>query len=210
MRKLDPEVKKANERAQGKAWREAHKEELSAKGKAKTVAARAERDKIPKTCEYCGETFYGGRVDKKYCTKECGHKADYEKNFERYQQASRDRPPNPEYWKKYYAENTDVIKERAAQWDRDNPERIRERRLRNKYGIPLEEFDALLASQGGGCGICGKTEPGGFANQWHVDHDHETGEVRGLLCMTCNTGCGMFGDDPECMEKAIAYLRRSR
>lgn len=53
-----------------------------------------------------------------------------------------------------------------------------------KYGLTLEEYDRMLETQGGGCGICGGTNPDG--RRLHVDHDHKTGKVRGLLCINCN------------------------
>lgn len=75
--------------------------------------------------------------------------------------------------------------------------------LRRRYGIGQKEFDELLAEQGGGCAICGA------ANPQHVDHDHRTGWVRGILCFNCNGGLGQFRDDPGALSKAITYLRGS-
>lgn len=75
-----------------------------------------------------------------------------------------------------------------------------------RYGLVLEEVEELRL---GGCDICGtKTEAA--AGRWgnlHIDHDHTSGDVRGVLCTTCNTGIGQFNDDPELLEKAAAYLR---
>jgi len=81
---------------------------------------------------------------------------------------------------------------------------INRRRL---YGISPEEFDELVALQEGQCAICRGDEPGGKGN-WHVDHDHETGRIRGLLCGDCNLGLGKFRDRPDLLELAAAYLRR--
>ncbi len=72
--------------------------------------------------------------------------------------------------------------------------------LKKRYGITIEDFDALLAKQGFLCPICLKRPA------VHVDHDHRTGTVRGILCEMCNGGLGQFRDDPETIEKAIAYL----
>lgn len=76
-----------------------------------------------------------------------------------------------------------------------------------KYGLTLEEYEALLALQDGKCAICGSSDPSrsGWASM-PVDHDHETGQVRGLLCDDCNNGIGRFKDDPELLRKAIVYL----
>ena len=83
------------------------------------------------------------------------------------------------------------------------------RQLRN-YGISLREFQDLFARQGGVCAICGQPETaskGGRKPRLSIDHDHETGEIRGLLCNRCNTGLGLFLDDPDYLLTAIAYLR---
>jgi hypothetical protein len=83
-------------------------------------------------------------------------------------------------------------------------QRRREQTIRS-YGITPEEYDALLASQGGGCAICGVAEnPSGL--RLPVDHDHATGEVRGILCSNCNSGIGMLGDNPDRVIAAAAYL----
>ena len=80
--------------------------------------------------------------------------------------------------------------------------------LKSKYGMTPDDWDEMLAEQGGGCAICGTTEPGGRWNTFYVDHDHATDEVRGLLCNNHNVGLGMFNDDPDLLQKAIDYLRR--
>ena len=76
------------------------------------------------------------------------------------------------------------------------------------YGVSREEYDAMLESQGGGCAICQTKVPGG-KGAFHVDHDHETGVNRGLLCHFCNIGLGNFADDPNLLEDAAEYLRRA-
>lgn len=84
-------------------------------------------------------------------------------------------------------------------WHRNN-------RYLTKYGITADEYDALLASQGGKCGICGSAEEGRGYKWLHVDHCHDTGAVRGILCSTCNTGIGHLGDSPERLRQALKYL----
>jgi len=59
----------------------------------------------------------------------------------------------------------------------------RKPKRRKRLGLSLEDYDALLVAQGGGCAICGTTPK---SRRLHVDHDHKTGKVRGLLCMRCN------------------------
>ena len=90
---------------------------------------------------------------------------------------------------------------------RDTPEnrrKNRERSLRWRFGITSGHYQWMLESQGGVCAICGKPPTGKHA--FHVDHCHDTGDIRGLLCSTCNTGIGGLKDDPNLLRAAIAYL----
>lgn len=80
--------------------------------------------------------------------------------------------------------------------------------LRLKYDLSLEEFEAMNEAQDGKCAICGQPCP--IHSRLSVDHDHETGRVRGLLCSSHNVGLGMFGDDPDLLIAAAEYLRASR
>jgi len=63
----------------------------------------------------------------------------------------------------------------------------------------------MVDDQDGVCAICGEP-PGGRWKKLHVDHDHETGRVRALLCVSCNRALGWFRDNPEILRKAIVYL----
>ena len=72
--------------------------------------------------------------------------------------------------------------------------------LKHRYGIGADEFDELVRQQGGACAICGRPDPE------HVDHDHETGDVRGILCFNCNGGLGQFRDSVDFLHAAAAYL----
>lgn len=102
------------------------------------------------------------------------------------------------------------------EWQKKNPERARERwriaekKSRNphrsrakRYGLTIEELDVILLP--GMCQICKKTKDDA---RLHVDHDHVTGVVRGLLCHSCNTGIGSLGDSVELLQEAIKYLTR--
>lgn len=75
--------------------------------------------------------------------------------------------------------------------------------LKYKYGITEQEYDVMLTAQKGVCCVC-STPP--TTKPLHVDHDHNTGRVRGLLCTNCNTGLGQFKDNPELLYKAADYL----
>lgn len=88
----------------------------------------------------------------------------------------------------------------------------RERHLKRKYGISLENYNDMLKEQNNKCAICGDDESYQFKSVFHVDHSHETGEVRGLLCRGCNHMLGVVRDDPQILQNAIKYLssRKSR
>jgi hypothetical protein len=85
----------------------------------------------------------------------------------------------------------------------------RANKLKSKYGITLEEFDALLEEQGGHCAVCDRTcEDGG--QHLSVDHDHRTGKVRGILCAKHNQALGLCGDDPNILIALASYLLHNR
>jgi hypothetical protein len=84
---------------------------------------------------------------------------------------------------------------------------VRDKELRKLYGIGLSDYERMLSEQGGRCAICQTDKPGGGrSNNFHVDHDHETGRVRGLLCHGCNTGIGNLGDSSATLYRAMKYL----
>jgi hypothetical protein len=92
---------------------------------------------------------------------------------------------------------------------KDEPEmrrRERESALRTKYGFGQSVFDAMFAAQQGKCAICQQPPTRGRGKRFHVDHDHQTGKIRGLLCSVCNVSLGGFGDDPNILRRAIGYL----
>lgn len=105
------------------------------------------------------------------------------------------------------------LSQTGNEWLKRNPSRSYEFKRRHhlmvKFGITLEEYESLLKGQHGVCGICQceLTDPRGFAP--HLDHDHETGRVRGILCQGCNNGLGNFKDSISTLQKAINYLSKS-
>jgi hypothetical protein len=95
-----------------------------------------------------------------------------------------------------------------------NPERYkkydRQRNLKKKFGITAQEYEHLFTVQNGCCAICGKQEVSilnGKVKRLSVDHDHQSGEIRGLLCSNCNTALGLFQDNITILKQAIDYLR---
>jgi hypothetical protein len=99
------------------------------------------------------------------------------------------------------------LRNRGAQCTRSGRNRgptARRRENLRRFGLGVEDYDAMLMHQDGGCAICRR--PPDPSRRLAVDHCHATGRVRGLLCGTCNTALGQMRDDPELLRRAIEYL----
>lgn len=107
------------------------------------------------------------------------------------------RRENPEYVARQ--------KETMSRWraNSKNKRSILSSAYKTKYGITLEEYEDQFSKQEGKCYICGNTQD----KPLYVDHCHKKETIRKLLCQQCNTGLGMFKDNPEIMAKAISYLK---
>lgn len=105
-----------------------------------------------------------------------------------------------------YADNRDYYLEKSAAYYKRNRQRLLDYQFQRKYGATRAE---LLATYGKQCACCGTTEEPPNRG-WHIDHDHTTGKIRGVLCIRCNTGIGKLGDSIEGLERALAYLQRTR
>lgn len=86
----------------------------------------------------------------------------------------------------------------------------RNKHMLENYGVSSAQIDLVLAAQGGRCAICKTKEPDSKLAQWHVDHDHDTGVLRGVLCSSCNLGLGRFKDSIPNLARAIDYLTECR
>lgn len=84
------------------------------------------------------------------------------------------------------------------------------RRRLARFGLAHDELETMLRKQGGKCAICRARKPGTSSGEWCVDHDHVTGQVRGLLCGKCNSGIGFLKDDPEVIRAALQYVIKHR
>lgn len=135
---------------------------------------------------------------------------------------------NPEQYAatqtRYREANRETAAERSRQWYADNRERAREtvkkyrtgneefkradrnRQLKSKYGITQVDFEEMLQRQHGVCANPACRMPDNRGRTLHVDHDHETGRVRGLLCFDCNVVLGKVNDDPMALIGLIQYL----
>jgi hypothetical protein len=113
-----------------------------------------------------------------------------------------------EWQREYIARPENKVKRQARRKLYKDKEALYNRRckIKKKYGITLEEYDALETQQGGVCAICKQlpSDPRGY--RLHVDHCHITGDIRGLLCSNCNAGLGRFKDSVERLQSAIEYL----
>lgn len=98
-----------------------------------------------------------------------------------------------------------------AQAQKDRPKLSKEDRwkytIKQIYGITVYDYYDMLESQNNKCKLCDTKEPGG-KGRWHIDHCHDSGRVRGLLCHTCNTGIGLLQEDPELLCKAALYIKQ--
>lgn len=128
--------------------------------------------------------------------------------------------------RKWAKANPGAVKENKAKWDRENADHKREqayawkeanagkaatslfRAHLKKYGISPEQFEEMLVAQGGVCAGCRKTCT--VFSRLSVDHDHDTGKVRGLLCSACNRAVGGLKHDPETLLRLAAYLTVDR
>ena len=96
--------------------------------------------------------------------------------------------------------------ERTTNYNKRNSNSVRSQYLKRNYGLTFEEFDSMLSKQDNCCAICKGKEPYGRHKRFTVDHNHKTGEVRGLLCNRCNTALGLVEDNIHTLKSMIQYL----
>jgi hypothetical protein len=143
--------------------------------------------------------------------------SDHERNqrpTQRYAEDQEYRERTRAYKRAWHEANKERVNaESRRQWHEDPTRRLKQREYRRKsqrkdqlkyyYGLTVEEYNAILQRQNGVCRMC-KRKVEGYL---HVDHNHKTGKVRGLLCRTCNIGCGHLRDDADLALVAWAYLK---
>lgn len=132
-----------------------------------------------KECRHCLEEFETSKSWQIYCSRLCGKRSNKIRETARYK-------ANPDLYAKRQSTTT--------------PEQRRANNLRRKFGLSVQDWDNLYASQQSLCAICSRETP------LVVDHCHSTGTVRGLLCNNCNAGLGFFEDNPEYLRLAALYL----
>lgn len=109
------------------------------------------------------------------------------------------------YNKAYREKNLDEIRKKDRERYITQPRKRKSHQLMYEYGITLAEHDALFALQNNVCAIC-KSETSGSKHSFHVDHCHDSGVVRGILCHGCNIMLGAARDNPEILKAAVTYL----
>lgn len=132
---------------------------------------------------------------------------------------------NAQIW---YRANSEKAQDNSAAWRESNSERVRRMTKAYRDANPdmirgqhlkqywpnlsaqeaFNKFNELKIQQNHCCAICGTNKPNGRTNEFVVDHCHNTGKVRGLLCHPCNSGIGMFKDEVDILNKAILYLTK--
>lgn len=139
----------------------------------------------------------------------------YEKNKDRIKKYNsiynkKNKEKVSEIKRKWREKNREKIRESDKIYRKNNPEKIKEKAKRNyikskllRYKLSVQEFNSIFERQNGNCLICNKK-----MKRVCVDHCHKTNKVRGLLCITCNSGLGMFCDSIKLLKSAIKYLEK--
>lgn len=137
-------------------------------------------------CKQCLKAYYGEASRKMRIKEKSG---EYYKNHK-------------EEYKERYQKNKEKIRNYYKTAGKTNHKYAK---IKYKYGITREEYLKLYNDQSGKCAICGK-EIEVLGNETHIDHDHDTNIIRGLLCQNCNLGLGYFFDSKEILNKAAEYV----
>lgn len=104
------------------------------------------------------------------------------------------------------AANRDKANASSLAWWTNNKERAESARVQRVYGLAPEDFAGMVRAQEGRCAVCGESPE----RSLHIDHDHDTGAVRGLLCNSCNLALGFLKDSPAVVERMLAYIRQHK
>lgn len=118
------------------------------------------------------------------------------------------KPCSNEYGRRYRESNVTKLREyNKERYKLVTQEDRRRAKYKARYGVSLDEYNKMLEAQGGVCAIC-SGEPTGKKQRLCVDHCHQTGKIRGLLCNECNVGIGRLKDSVELLVAAICYLEQ--
>ena len=161
--------------------------------------------------------YYVEKVMPKLAYKPSPTEEEKETRLKEYNSKYNNAPERKEFMKKYRRQPENREKERLAgnSYRDRNPDKVKNGHLKRNYKITIEKYNEMLLSQNMCCAICLQEEKSldnrkNKSRDLAVDHCHETGKVRGLLCWQCNTSLGKFKDSIEILQRAIDYLNKSR
>jgi hypothetical protein len=186
--------------------------------RAADLAKRADRAKLLRESDPAWQAKRLERERREKLTDEerRAEKLDYHRRYnashpETPEQSARKRARRKERLAKLTPEQIEARSEELRRRNKLTDERRADARradaLHRKYGITIRDYQSMESSQGGRCAICDR---GARSTQkLHIDHCHDTGAVRGLLCKQCNMGIGLLGDKPDRVARAAHYLRRA-
>jgi hypothetical protein len=143
--------------------------------------------------------------------KRCGIKRNNTMFYKRLEKEARCKPCVSELRKAKYQENSNKIIARVTRYRTENPEKIRETKLKQAYGVDMAWYNAKHKEQNNSCAICKEPETfiwRGKVPRLAVDHDHLTGEARGLLCKACNTSLGAIKEKIETALNMVEYIKK--
>lgn len=167
------------------------------------------------TCTSCQQTkpladFYLRQKEPPLYKTRC--KACHDARQKNYALTDRGKETRRKAYARWRDDNLDLARKLSREGNRAarerDPRRFKSYELKAAYGITIDEYDALLATQGGVCAICKAQEPRGMG-VFHVDHCHSSLKVRGLLCNSCNAGLGQFKDSEQLLLAAIRYINQT-
>ena len=117
-----------------------------------------------------------------------------------------------EYQRKYRQAHMETSRKHSREWGRKNPDCAHKHKLKYRYGMTIEEYNLKLKEQNNVCDICKCAEVAAYrsksSQRLSVDHNHKTGENRGLLCDRCNRAIGSFRDNTKTIKSALKYLQK--
>ena len=118
-----------------------------------------------------------------------------------------------EYLKAWKTKNKDHYRQYQRDYYKNHPEKHKRRHLKREYNLSIEEFNKLLIIQSNVCAICQQPEThkeyhSGKIKSLAVDHNHETGKIRGLLCSNCNVAVGLLKDSTLHAQALVDYLKK--
>lgn len=171
--------------------------------------ARPRGPRIPATCEFCGKVFQDTPWRRHpYCSASCYNQTRNHFTLEAPTEWHCTRCGKSEPFVTFSirtsghtaSECKTCTRLRLANWQKQHPEVTRRNNIKAKFGISPEEYNSL----GNVCAVCRRQVSGSGR---HIDHDHSTGEIRGVLCINCNMALGLTHDDADWLDNLANYLR---